>query len=436
MSEFMGAIGAKSAQASQDSLRRTWELFHESWFGRQVEALPLTPGKVYAICSMIRAGGYRAIDNYLARMKDAHVEHGYAWDDQLARAFRRSRRAVTRGIGPARQSAALSINEAFAAFNGRLELEDISSPVGLRSLFIAGSFWMLRELEISCAKVSHVHVDDEACTVDWILPSSKTDAQALGTARRWECVCGGDRAQACPYHAIVEQLSLLKEVFGVNFSENMPLFPNRDGSVADKRQVVAGIECIAALTGQPLVTETGVRRFGGHSLRVSGAQDMARRGVHIAVIQLMARWSSDIVLRYVSEVPLEGLSESYRRSISDECTSSSADLLGRLQELQARLEGDRLFLTNYRHEKLAREEPHKSDDAKYILNDCSQVLHRPLSFSLGLTPRHWRTVCGWGFGDARYEATGDVPVGASRCAVCFRGCAASPSGGSSSSSSD
>ena len=64
--------------------------------------------------------------------------------------------------------------------------------VGLRNLIVVGCFWMLRELEISCAKVCHLEVDLVHSWVDWTLPVSGADVGALGKVRRWEYVCSGD----------------------------------------------------------------------------------------------------------------------------------------------------------------------------------------------------------------------------------------------------
>ena len=123
----------------------------------------------------------------------------------------------------------------------------------------------LLEMEISCAKVCHLEVDAAHSWVDWTLPVSKTDVRDLGKVRRWECVYSGDFTKPCPFHAIVVQLEILRSLHG--------------GS-------------------------GGIRRFGGHSLRVTGARLMAGMGFSIVLIQLMARWSFEAVLRYVAEAPL------------------------------------------------------------------------------------------------------------------------------------
>ena len=60
----------------------------------------------------------------------------------------------------------------------------------------------------------------------------------------------------------------------------------------DNRHVVASIEFVVNVSGEALTGFGGVRRFGGHSLRVTGARLMAGMGISVVLIQLMARWSS------------------------------------------------------------------------------------------------------------------------------------------------
>ena len=190
---LLTAMSAPSAVSSQESLIKTWTSFHVAWFGPSVEVLPLVPAKVFAVCATFRAGGYRSVENYLSKIKDLHNGEGFDWSVCLERAFRKSKRAVCRGIGPARQSAALDLEAAFDALKNRSSAPVCNrGPVGLRNLLVPGCFWMLRELEISCAKVCHLEVDAAHSWVDWTLPVSKTDVRALGKVRRWECVCSGD----------------------------------------------------------------------------------------------------------------------------------------------------------------------------------------------------------------------------------------------------
>ena len=55
------------------------------------------------------------------------------------------------------------------------------------------------------------------------------------------------------------------------------------------------------------MTLDGLRRFGGHSARVSGAQFLAAYGVEVAKIKILARHSTEQIMRYVQEAPLAAI---------------------------------------------------------------------------------------------------------------------------------
>ena len=65
--------------------------------------------------------------------------------------------------------------------------------------------------------------------------------------------------------------------------EGLPLFPTKDGRPVEKRDVVKCIEATVAAKGDPLVTDTGAKMYGGHSFRVSGARMLAGLGVLFGV---------------------------------------------------------------------------------------------------------------------------------------------------------
>ena len=58
--------------------------------------------------------------------------------------------------------------------------------------------------------------------------------------------------------------------------------------------------------------ELGRNIHFGHSLRVSDAQWLARMGVSLLLIQLEARWASDVIARYVAEALMDTISDVYR----------------------------------------------------------------------------------------------------------------------------
>ena len=66
----------------------------------------------------------------------------------------------------------------------------------------SASAFMLREIELAAARLSHVHVDSNACSFSLKLPTSKTDRTAIGCGRSWSCVCdpGVQVSRVCPSH--------------------------------------------------------------------------------------------------------------------------------------------------------------------------------------------------------------------------------------------
>jgi len=318
-------------------------------------------------------------------------------------------------------------------------------PVGFRNALVCGAFWMLRELEISSALVRHISVDATLLSIEWNLPASKTDVKALGKIRRWGCVCAGSLAEPCPAHAVLDQLRLLATLFGARYGPDLPLFPTAAGRVADRRRVVESIEVVALRVGEPLVDAAGSRRFGGHSLRVTGARTLAASGVDVLLIQLMARWSSDVVLRYVSEAPLAAITDAFRGrsrlnvAAPRSAVGAPADLQAALSAVQAAPQAD-ARLKDYLSEELSlataaagRGEAPPAEG--YILNTGSSVVHKPLVWSRSVPPLGWRTECGWPFGttSSSWQAAAEAPHSA-QCRTCFRRARASSSSSSSSSS--
>ena len=147
----------------------------------------------------------------------------------------------------------------------------------------------------------------------------------------------------------------------------------------DQRHVVTSIEFVARLIGEALTFSGGVRRFGGHSLRVTGARLMAGMGISIVLIQLMARWSSEAVLRYVAEAPLQGMSDAYRKGLSTSALGTSAEEMSRQLEVAKSEAVQDKWLIHYLQQEVATLkaiEDVKVKDMGYIVNTESGVVHR------------------------------------------------------------
>lgn len=173
---------AASSAAPRDPLARTWLAIHTSWFGPGAEALPLTPAKLEGVMAALKAGGYRSAANYASRAKEPHVLAGHPWTDSLALALKHAVASTKRGIGPARQSAPLPLEDV-AKLNCGDQAMVAGGPCAVGHMVIAGSFFCTQEIEISLARKGHVTVDHVCGTVTWNPPASKCDPEALGKSR-------------------------------------------------------------------------------------------------------------------------------------------------------------------------------------------------------------------------------------------------------------
>ena len=408
-------VAANSARGVNDTLLKTWMEFHTSWFGPGVSLLPLDTNKLQCVGAMFKQGKYRSFKNYLSAVKDAHIKEMYVWDQSLDRMARRITRSVLRGIGPPRQAGTLNLKK-IAELPAITDPISNGGPLGPTNLVMAGSFWLTREIELSLALAKNITVHKDNETVDWLLPATKTDPSALGKSRTWGCVCRGKWTTPCGYHAIVNQLDLLSERFGKEgiIPDCIPLFPTSNGTTVAKEKVVKTIEHFANLLGENLLGPDGARIFSGHSMRVMGSQHLAGIGIPLAMLQLLARHQSDIILRYVQEAPLLNLTNEYRNLMDKNELGNFAHGL-RSEVVDLVKVRNFANLNDYNALKQQMEELDKklkSVDCKvncHIVNMDSGKSHRPLLDEPLFGPSEMTTACGWKFGLSRYERTIGFP---------------------------
>ena len=70
---------------------------------------------------------------------------------------------------------------------------------------------------------------------------------------------------------------------------DMPLFPDYTGAVVKKAGVVGGMEKALVGLGVEVVYGAGKRRYGGHSMRVTGAPFWSSNGLEVFKVQIFAR---------------------------------------------------------------------------------------------------------------------------------------------------
>jgi len=187
---------------------------------------------------------------------------------------------------------------------------------------------------------------------------------------------------------------------------DVPIFCTSAGKPVTKAKVVDTFERINAMLGRPIVDHSGAKLYGGHSLRVTGAQWMASIGLPLISIQLMARWDSDVVSRYVGEAPLAQVTAEYRRA------NAGADLNTILTEarlavadVQTKIKGiDEQSLRLYEEERRLHElivAPLAFTTrvgAKFIVARRGKYHVPACRHYPELSVLDWVTKCGWFFG--------------------------------------
>ena len=119
--------------------------------------------------------------------------------------------------------------------------------------------------------------------------------------------------------------------FGPKATGSFPLFCTVSGGCLSKRAVILIIREAARLAGSALTEDNEfgeyAERFAEHTLRVAGAQFLARLGLELYLIQLIGRWGGSSITRYVQSAPLcrlERVSMLVNKGRTDSDTPSAA----------------------------------------------------------------------------------------------------------------
>jgi hypothetical protein len=419
---------ARSAYAPQESLENTWRKLHKAWFGEGSEPFPTCVAAVRAIAASMKFAKYRSFDNYASRAKRAHIEAGGIWTQELELEVRDASRSVNRGKGPGRQSEPLQLDRIFELDPEEFRNSD-SGPVDPVRMILMICFFVLREIEAAFALVKHWSLDFDKKVITWHLPVSKTDPTAVGCYRSWGCVCitPTDNPLECPWHTASAYWDSLKRRFAndnESINPDMALFPNAHGQVLSKDEVVLAIERLAEHTGETLVKENGLRRFGGHTPRVTGSRHWASMGLDMLKIQVLARWGSAVILRYVAEAPLQSITTDIKKRMSvHKVWDAISELDKTLSELRAQYSEEGSVQS--RPSEKSGEPPERKPS--WVINPKSGVWHVPYAFGTKFHPTVWRTRCGWVFGGAAFDITDEQPTNQKVCDKCVPNSARGPS---------
>ena len=302
---------------------------------------------------------------------------------------------------------------------------------------LLASWWLLREIEASHARVPQVCLDWSKKRADLNLPNSKTDLMALGTSRAHTCSCKVSDAHLCPFHSMAAQVAFATSVPG---NHGQWLFPTSQGQKPTKQGWVCTFTEMAKQLGLETHWDNGAPRHTGHSARASGACHLAQAGVDLWRIQVFGRWSSNAFLKYVRSSPLASLcSLATETAISSSIAAAKHELRALTSHTEKLLE-DPAKVVPVSSEMLEDSAPQQvppRSTREFVSNATpGGKVHEILLKGDGFHPREWRTFCGWYFGRGltNYSIVPQIPSG-QRCRICFRDEPQPDGSGSSSSDS-
>lgn len=380
----------------------------------------LSPDLIYTVMGAFKLADYRSAEQYLEAAKSKFIQNGGMWTSQLRLAARAAVRSCKRGQGCPKQAKGLP----FAKLGSLAVAEPLATdgPRHPVRATILASWWLLREIEASQAKVRHITVDHSLCKITWRLPSSKADWKALGAERSHRCSCQFSDRALCPYHCMVAHLE------SVGIDPDQPLFPTITGAAPSKQGWARTFTKIAELLNLPTTHPNGAPCYTGHSARVTGAMHMATLNIELWRIQLFGRWSSDAFLLYIRDAPLAQLddlaTESSARLSIQAAQQQLKDLLRQVEAKQSELqhpvvEVSPQMLTDCEAALPALPAPATEDRLVRNRNTGGKV-HLTLDMNSDSHPREWRTRCAWRFAlhETDFEFVSAAPESV-KCRKCF-----------------
>ena len=440
-------ILAKSTTPSQESKVRTYRALCAAW---DVDPWPISPTNVRCVSASFKIGGYRSAAGYFQAVMGYQQRHLRTDVDSLTRrCVKDCIRSIRRGLG------SQHLKDSFDAsllgdFPGQEDSDatpfSFDSLEHIKDMCILGIWFMLRENELSSAKMADLQL--EANEVRMTVPVHKTDSYGTLCSRTLRCCCRIRQSGLCPWHAGERHLVRLSLHPKLTRSYHLPLFPTDQGVAASKYMMIQAFRRMIAATGTPTTRSDpqarDMQRFSGHVLRVSGAQLLASSGIAVQLIQLLGRWTSQAVMRYVQEAHMVQLpnlplavvgSREQLKHNSELRLSMAADLAAvahssdrgasdepQLEETEAGVEAPPAKTFDLSHLQaqidaiqLAIQKPQQA----YVARHRGKVLHIGMLEELHTPPQAWKTRCGWSYGLTNFIRLSEIHVGTRRCQKCF-----------------
>ena len=193
-----GDIYAASSTASIASRRLCIRTLLAEW---GLSPYPLSAEKLQKLGTSLHAGGYRSATSVLSQYKVDAERRGEGLGPEHLRLITDMSRACKRSQGPPGRAAPLPLERLGELPGGSTPWVRVG-PVGPRNAVVVGSWWLLREIEISNLRAALATLGPGTVpTLTLSLPATKSDAAAAGVARSHACLCGDTPQHDCPVHA-------------------------------------------------------------------------------------------------------------------------------------------------------------------------------------------------------------------------------------------
>ena len=433
---------SRSTGPAQASRVRTYRALCSAW---GVTAFPMSTESVKCVGASLKAGFYRSPQLYFqAAMGHQMRALGWPVEAMVKGLVKEVVRSVKRGLGPAKLKDSFDVWSLQAA-----TISEDDEPFSLDSvehctdMAIIGCWWMLRELEMSAAKAHHLYVDGGLANL--LLPVHKTETAGSLSVRSLGCACKDSQLRLCPWHAVERHLVWVYNHGSYRSQRHFPLFPDENGQHPSKQRVISAFHSVLSAVGIDLwrTDEHGSpkARFGGHVLRVSGAQFLASAGISLQHIQLLGRWSSLAVQRYVQLAPLAIVPHLPERVLQNsgplaedaEVMASKALSSGSQIEPSGAVAGGDMVpafagppddamaqrmsvleeaMVSLRAAMIPPERP-------YVVRAKSRVVHLAQHDEFNNAPLDWRSKCGWRYGTSNFYRIVQLAAEHHRCKKCF-----------------
>ena len=207
-------------------------------------------------------------------------------------------------------------------------------------------------------------------------------------------------------------VDLLSSRFGPPAADDhLPLFPTADGGLVSPETMLELIELLATMLGEDLYSKEGRRKYGKHSWRSTGAVFLAGIGVDLLKIQLMARWSSEVITHYSRLAPLKAITADFKRAVMERSGKSKSSSKADVRSIKSAVDVAMAKVTEEVKEldMLVRRIQHETRPARYLRNRTTNKVHRILCGYEEAGPSAI-THCGWKYAGQTVAVEQDAPT--------------------------